>query len=146
MINDLKYEEINVINLLSEVGKLIDKREYEKNSKTLMSQKTSRIIISALAKKDGLTQNQLVKISHMKGSTVSVCVSALEKAGYVKREKSEFDTRACNIYITDKGYRLYDKIREEEKSEKDVILKGITPKDEKDLIYFLCQMKENLIK
>ena len=146
MINEINYDRIDLIILLEEVAKLIENRKNEKNKKTLMSQKTSRIIIFALANKEGLSQNQLVKLSHMKGSTVSICIGELEKEGYVKKIKNEFDPRMYSVFLTQKGYKLYDKLREDENSERKTILKGLTPKDERELIYFLIQMKENLMK
>ena len=146
MINEINYESIDPLILLEEVAKLIENRKSEKNKKTIMSQKTSRIIIFALANKEGLSQNQLVKLSHMKGSTISICVAELEKEGYVKKIKNEFDPRMYSVFLTQKGYKLYDKLRENENKERKAILNGLTPKDERELIYFLTQMKENLIK
>ena len=146
MINEINYDRIDPLILLEEVAKLIENRKNEKNKNTLMSQKTSRIIIFALANKEGLSQNQLVRLSHMKGSTVSICVGSLEKEGYVKKIRNEFDPRIYSVFLTQKGYKLYDKLKEDENEERRTILKGLTPKEERELIYFLSQMKENLIK
>ena len=55
---------------------------------------------------NGISQNQLAREVHLKGSTVSIALDKMEKEGLIRREDSFTDKRKVNIYLTSKGYDL----------------------------------------
>ena len=110
----------------------------------LLKEKTARIVLLYLSFNDGASQNELVKITQMKGSTVSVAVSKLESLGLVKREQSEHDLRAVRVCLTDKGRKQEQEIEEILREKEEKIMKGISERDMKTTIYVLEQMLDNL--
>ncbi|MBQ7411343.1 MAG: winged helix-turn-helix transcriptional regulator, partial [Clostridia bacterium] len=76
----------------------------------ILKEKTARTALIYLSYKNGVTQQELVRVTQMKGSTVSIAISNLEKQGYVTKEANEYDMRSVKIYITSEGRRLATQI------------------------------------
>ena len=57
----------------------------------IMSAHGTRLVVSNLAIKDGVTQLDLVNATHLRASTISVILKNLEDAGIVERKRDEND-------------------------------------------------------
>lgn len=67
----------------------------------------------ALAAENGLTQRELSERVHMKGPTTVAAINRLERKGLVRRVRSRTDGRKINVYLTDKGRKVLDKVAPE---------------------------------
>lgn len=91
---------ITMINEIHRLSSLKIQREWDER---FSLQKTARQILLQLAKRDGVTQLDLVKSTHLKAPTISVILHKLENDGYVIRKSDNYDLRAVRVYLTDKG-------------------------------------------
>lgn len=66
-------------------------------------------ILSALAETPGVTVSHLSKTLSVHVSTASNMLDKLDKAGLVKRKRSEADRRVVNLYLTSKGQEILDR-------------------------------------
>ncbi len=141
---NISNEEKTVLMLVNELSKLFDDMMGKCPENIFFNEKTSRLIIMMLSMNDGLTQSELVELTHMKGSTVSVAITKLEGLGYVKRVENPYDMRSVKVYLTSKGRDLDETMRKllNEKDEK--IMEGITQKEIRITASVLAQMLENI--
>lgn len=136
----------STLMIVNEISKLFDENMMKHNENPIMKEKTARLILAHLSHKDGVPQQELVKITQMKGSTVSVAVTKMENAGYIKRIPSEYDMRSVNIFLTKKGKEISDKTKAllDEKDKK--IMQGISDRDIRVAKYVLEKMLDNLVE
>ncbi len=116
-----EYSQISLLALIrwvnSEYEEMIAK-ETEKNK--ILNQRAVRSILKILSMNNGVSQNQLARDVHLKGSTVSIALTKMESEGLIVREGSLADKRKVNVYLTSKGYDL--------KKETDVVVDRIEKK------------------
>ena len=93
---------------------------------------------------DGLTQIELSRRVGMREPTTVVAVNSLERAGYVVRRKSSTDRRKVHIHLTASAKRLKVKLLPFVAEVNDIGLKGLKPKQIKDLYKILRKILENL--
>ena len=72
----------------------------------------SRRILFTLAHDDGLTQLQLVKLTHLTAPSVSAALVKLENDDLVKRVTDTKDLRQIRVYLTEKGREYNNFVRE----------------------------------
>ena len=135
---------IATITLVNMLAKVFEERVAELSNNEFLNQKASRFILFTLSMNDGVSQNDIVRATHLKGSTISVALSKLEKEGYVKRENDSYDQRQVRVYITEKG----EKLNKERKALIDDLqkkaFKGLTAKEEKNAAFVIATMIKNL--
>ena len=91
------------ITMINEIHRLSSLKIQSEWDERFSLQKTARQILLQLAKRDGVTQLDLVKSTHLKAPTISVILHKLENDGYVIRKSDNYDLRAVRVYLTDKG-------------------------------------------
>lgn len=137
--------EAPVVSLTNLLSKIYEERVAELTDDVFLNQKATRFILSVLSKQEALTQNDLVRVTHMKGSTISVTLSKLEAKGMIYREADSYDMRCVRVYLTDKGRELSNKrnaiIAEIENKGK----KNLTPKEIKEAVFVLETYLKNLL-
>ena len=135
---------IATITLVNMLAKVFEESVSTRTDNDFLNQKATRFILFTLAINDGISQNDIVRATHLKGSTISVALSKLEKEGYVKRVNDTYDQRQIRVYLTEKGANLNEERRAliEELDKK--ALKGITAKEEKNAAFVLATMIKNL--
>ena len=99
-----KNEDRTLLMVANEVCKAFHEKIIENDEILFKKDQTSRKILSILSRKGGLTQNDLVRAIHMKGSTVSVALSKMEAMGFIIRVENPQDLRSIRVYLTEKGY------------------------------------------
>lgn len=139
--NDSSIPTITLVNMLA---KVFEEKVSKATDNEFLNQKATRFILFTLAINDGITQNDIVRSTHLKGSTISVALSKLEKEGYVKRVGDAYDQRQIRVYITEKGDTLNKERRDLVESLQKKAFKGLTPKDEKLAAFVLSTMIKNL--
>ncbi|MBQ9744979.1 MAG: winged helix-turn-helix transcriptional regulator [Clostridia bacterium] len=130
--------------LVNEISKIFDGILAKCPENIFFNEKTSRLIIMILSHRDGLTQSQLVKETHMKGSTVSVAITKMENMGYVKRINNQYDMRSVRIYLTEKGRNLNETMMKIVTELDEQIMKGISPREARAALSVLNTMLINV--
>lgn len=97
-----------------------------------------------LWEKDGITQTELRKKIGSEASTVSNMLKKLEQDDIVYREKCTTDSRATNIYLTEKGKQLQIPIERMWEHHEQKLLDGLLDEEKMLLRRFLLQMNGNL--
>ncbi len=103
-------------------------------------------VLGLVAKKDGLSQRELVKILNIKPPTVNVSVQRLEKAGFLYKKPDEKDQRVTRIYLTEKGKETKAKALERIHKNEAVMLEGFSEAEQCLLRRFLEQILANIEK
>ena len=135
---------VATITLVNMLAKVFEESVSSVTENEFLNQKASRFILFTLAINDGITQNDIVRATHLKGSTISVALSKLEKEGYVKRVDDSYDQRQIRVYLTEKGEKLNKERKDLIESLEKKALKGITLKEEKNAAFVLATMIKNL--
>lgn len=130
--------------LINEISHLLKLKMRDKDND--MSQESTNVIIMNLAYKDGVTQQELVNITHLKPPTVSVALSKLEKLGYISRQTDELDMRAIRVFLSEKGRVLYLESFKRLSRTDDILMKGFSDTDSITLIKLLTKMRNNLLE
>lgn len=73
---------------------------------------TQYIVFMVLWEKESVSVGQLGSILHLDAGTLTPLLKALEKEGYVTRERSKEDERVTIISITKKGNELKEKCKD----------------------------------
>ena len=131
--------------LIGEIYRLMGDKIREKGDDNPISQKSGRLILIELAKRDGITQLDLVNATHLKAPTISVALQKLEHDGIVLRKPDEYDLRATRVFLTEKGRALDNKIRRRIMDEEALATLNLTDEECDTLIRLLGKIKQNLI-
>ena len=124
----------------SEYDELITKNN---TTNKILNQKAVRSILKILSINNGISQNELAREVHLKGSTVCVALAEMEKQELIKRADSKTDKRKVNVYLTPKGYDLKNELEEiVEKTEK-IMLKNLSESEKYELQCTLLKILEN---
>lgn len=83
--------------------------------------------LEALARRGGLTLNELAAHLYLDKSTASRVIDALERKGYVERSPHPRDGRAVLLVVTEAGQALYRTIRVDLLAEEKALLAGFDP-------------------
>jgi MarR family transcriptional regulator, 2-MHQ and catechol-resistance regulon repressor len=83
--------------------------------------------LEALARRGGLTLNELAGHLYLDKSTASRVIDALERKGYVERSPHPRDGRAVLLVVTEAGQALYRTIRVDLLAEEKALLAGFDP-------------------
>lgn len=140
------YTRSPVIALSSLLNKIYEEIVSERTDDQFLNQRATRFVLAILAKKEGLSQNDIVRVSHMKGSTISVTVGKLEEKGMVKRIPDNYDQRCMRVYLTDAGRALNDKREKIMQELESLGKKDLAPREITQAISVLKNYLENLLK
>lgn len=133
----------NPMTLVTELSKLFDsfmRVEMMKNGMKV----SYRHLLRPLAVKDGVTQLDLVRISHLKAPTVSTTLRNMEADGLVRRETDKEDARATRVFLTERGREIDNKMRKSVASIDKLFLEGVTAEEQEYLLKVMKRMKENM--
>ena len=109
----------------------------------ILNQKAVRSILKILTLKNGISQNELAREVHLKGSTVSVVLDKMQKEGLIRREDSLSDKRKVNIYLTSQGFDLILKLDKIVEKMERKMLNGLSDGEKYDLHYYLTKILNN---
>jgi DNA-binding MarR family transcriptional regulator len=130
--------------LISEIAKLFHDK-MNQNSETLGFKNGYRQILRHLARRDGITQIDLVRATHLKAPTISVTLKKMEEEELVRRVTDEKDQRQTHVYLTDKGRKMerafFGKIMETE----EILLRNISVEEKETLCAILKKVRGNIL-
>ena len=131
--------------ILNEVSHLMMDR-IRSNHDELFSQRSIRLLIMELARRDGRTQLDLVNATHLKAPTVSVAMQKLEKEGIVTRKPGEYDLRATRVYLTEKGRELDNRTRRSVHDAEELAMANLSEDERETLARLLMKIRESLLE
>ena len=131
--------------ILNEVSHLMMDR-IRSNHDELFSQRSIRLLIMELARRDGRTQLDLVNATHLKAPTVSVAMQKLEKEGIVTRKPDEYDLRATRVYLTEKGRELDNRTRRSVHDAEELAMANLSEDERETLARLLMKIRESLLE
>jgi len=133
------------MKLIHEICRLMGNNLRQKGELNPISQKSGRLLMMELSKKDGRTQLDLVKATHLKAPTISVALQKLEHDGYVIRQPDEYDLRAMRVYLTEKGRDLENRIHLKVTTEESMATSVLTEEECATLVQLLDKIRSNLL-
>ena len=131
--------------LINEISRIMGDKIREKGEDNPISQKSGRALLIELSKRDGRTQLDLVKATHLKAPTISVVLQKLEHDGYVCRTPDQYDLRATRVYLTEKGRELDNKMKARIRAEEEEAMSNLTPSEYDTLLKLLEKLKSNML-
>ena len=132
--------------LISEISRLMGDKIREKCDDNPIQQKSGRLLLMELAKRDGRTQLDLVHATHLKAPTISVALQKMEKDGYVTRKPDEYDLRATRVFLTEKGREIDDRIRKRIREEEALAMMDLTESEYETLVKLLLKIKGSILR
>lgn len=139
---DRKFLPSMMTNEVSKLFRDIINRDVEK----LGVQNSYRQLLFHLSRKDGMSQLELARATHLKAPTVSVTLKNMEADGLVERKGDINDLRIIHVYLTDKGRQTDDKIREIHHMLDSRMTEGISQEALDALVATLTKMRDNMLK
>ena len=107
-------------------------------------QRSARMIMMELARRDNVTQLDLVRATHLKAPTVSVVLQKMEHDGIVKRRPDDYDLRATRVSLTQKGREMDSQILERFREEERRMESCLTPAEAEELERILLKIRDYL--
>ena len=98
-------------------------------------------ILHHLEHKDGITQLDLAKLSHLKPPTVSVTLKKMETEGLVTRKADVSDLRQVRVYITEKGKEINQLIGEKILEQERILTESLTDEEIEMLKQILIKIR-----
>ena len=136
--------------VLNEVSRMflkaVKQRSGEGDKRPTREQLSTRLMLMYLSKNDEATQSELVQVTRMKASTISVALSNMENEGMVERVADRDDGRVAHVYITEKGRRVDSENFARLKQVDAIMMEGISESEAEAMLVTLCKMRENLAK
>lgn len=144
MEEDLRFKKTPVA-MINEISRLMGHKIRERGDENPISQRSGRLLLGELSKREGRTQLELVNATHLKAPTISVALQKLEADGIVRRERDQYDNRATRVYLTEKGKEIDNKIRKRIYEEEMLATANLTESEIETLLRILGKIRKNLI-
>lgn len=136
--------------LINEVSRMffriVKQRDGDADKRPTREQHSARLMLMHLSRCNGVTQNELVRITRMKAPTISVALRNMELEGLVTRVADEDDGRVTHVYITEKGRRVDGENISRLRDVASVMMEGVSAEESEAMMATLFKMRENLAK
>lgn len=107
-------------------------------------QRSCRLIMMELARRDNMTQLELVHATHLKPPTVSVTLQKMEQDGIVTRRDDAYDLRVTRVSLTPKGREMDNKVLERFREEERRMESSLTKEEAETLEAILLKIRSYL--
>jgi len=101
-------------------------------------------ILASLHQRDDQRMGELSASTSIEVSTLSRSVAALERQGWVTRERSSEDARVVSVHMTEAGRKITDTIVPEAVAHEAARLDGFTEEEHQMLVTLLQRLYQNL--
>ncbi|MGB9840282.1 MarR family winged helix-turn-helix transcriptional regulator [Thermovenabulum sp.] len=101
-------------------------------------------LLISLHKKDGQSQAELAKKIKVKPATLTIMLKRIEKAGLIEKRQDEQDQRVQRVYLTEKGRKTCEKLKDILKCIESECFKDFTPEERENLNVLLRKIAGNL--
>lgn len=136
-----------------ETGKMINRISNRLRRRSKRAQETLGITgaignildyIIVESEKRSVYQKEIEKEFGLRPSTATEALKHLEKEGLIVRLPDESDARFKKIEFTEKAGKIKDLLRNEVDKSEEVLLRGISPEEQKCFMEITAKMLENL--
>ena len=136
-----------------ETGKMINRISNRLRRRSKRAQETLGITgaignildyIIVESEKRSVYQKEIEKEFGLRPSTATGALKHLEKEGLIVRVPDESDARFKKIEFTEKAGKIKDLLRNEVDKSEEVLLRGISPEEQKCFMEITAKMLENL--
>jgi len=100
------------------------------------------VLLSLLAREDGVTQQELVQRASSDPNTVRAMLVALEGKGLVLRKRHPTDGRAWSVTLSAKGRRIHEKLWAESEPLRELLLSAFRPGEAEMFLDLLARVTE----
>lgn len=104
-----------------------------------------RPVLMHLSKNEGITQLDLVNMTHLTAPSLSVTLQKMESEGLIRREVDSRDMRQIKLYLTDDGKILDKKLRCIAKEFDALCMSGISEEEVRITKECLKKIIENML-
>lgn len=137
---------VKVVGLISNIreksAQFINSQLREKEVEGLIN--SHGTVLSILYDNDGkTTMSEIGKIIGKKKSTLTDLIKKLAELGYVTREKSEKDSRAVEITLTEKGWEFKSLFEEISNNLLEKTYKDFSEEEKETLMFLLNKIRKN---
>ena len=101
-----------------------------------------RMIISFLHRNPGANQRNIAEFADVTTSAVNQTVKSMQEEGYLKKETDDCDKRHSKLFLTEKGEKVAEKLRERLSASDAVITELVTPEKEAELIELMDKITD----
>lgn len=136
-----------------ETGKMINRISNRLRRRSKRAQETLGITgaignildyIIVESEKRSVYQKEIEKEFGLRPSTATEVLKHLEKEGLIVRVPDESDARFKKIEFTEKAGKIKDLLRNEVDKSEEILLRGISPEEQKCFMEITAKMLENL--
>ena len=120
---------------MSDSARLLDDRVASMTASHKL-QSGARRVLACLAVRDGVTQLDLIRATHLKAPTISLIVQKMEHDGLISRRTDDLDMRLTRVHLTEKGKAVNDDIRRAVAEVEDAVMTDLSDA-EKELLQTL---------
>lgn len=97
-----------------------------------------------ISERDGLTFRELSEAVHMRGPTTVEAVKQMERLALVRRKRNADDARKVNLYLTEKGRRVWDAVAPEVIAINHAGVAGLSKDEQLELKRLLRAVRANM--
>lgn len=101
-------------------------------------------VLIRLWNEDGLSQTELCEKTLKTKSNITRILDSMEKKGFVSRRVNKEDRRSFDIFLTEKGKDIRNKLIPTAVGINNMIFKNITSEDQENLLKILKSILNNL--
>ena len=134
--------EIHVLSNM--IGRKIDEEKRQRNMADVSPVQIWVVRYLHEHKGEEICQRDLERDFNVTRSTVTGILQIMEKKGYILRVSVPTDARLKKILLTEKGEKLYYKVRDHIQETETFLVKGMTEEEVEQLLFLLGKIKNNL--
>ncbi len=140
----LDGDDVSPSMYINDIAKIFNTMISHAAERSGISHSTRRILFH-LNHNDGLTQLQLVNLTHLTAPSISVALSKMESEGFVRRVADEKDMRQVRVYLTDKGREHNSFIIKQCRETEEIMLNNISEQEKQEICEILRKILKNLV-
>jgi DNA-binding MarR family transcriptional regulator len=137
--------ELQLGYLIHDVSRL-RRKAFDRHIKGLKVTRSQWWVLAYVSRKDGMAQTQLAEKLDVGKVAIGGLIDRLERSGLAKRVPDEQDRRIKRIFLTPKGKRLVEKLREVSLEFNARVLEGIPASELITTTEVLRRLKANVIE
>lgn len=129
--------------LVHDIARL-QRKLFDRRARTLGLTKALWSVLAHLARREGVSQNQLAEILEVEPITLARHLDRLEAQQWVERRPDKTDRRINRLHLTDKAIPILDELHAMAEETREDALAGLSAGQRESLIDMLLAIKENL--
>ena len=128
---------------MSDSARLLDDRVASMTASHKL-QSGARRVLACLAVRDGVTQLDLIRATHLKAPTISLIVQKMEHDGLISRRTDDLDMRLTRVHLTEKGKAVNDDIRRAVAEVEDAVMTDLSDTEKEMLQTLLVRISRKI--